>query len=84
MKFTTAKYVTGALLFIDMALIIASMLLLEKGSSMYNIAFAVIIAVLAVALIIAALWGRCPHCGKRLLSKLYKWEKCPQCGKPLK
>ena len=84
MKFKTAKYLSGALLFIDMALVIASMLTLEKGSSMYNTALAVIIAVLALALIIAAVWGRCPHCGKRLLSKLYKWESCPHCGKPLK
>ena len=83
MKFNTAKYITGAILFAAMAIAIVGMLMLEKGSSIYNAAIVAIIVMLIAALSIAAIWGRCPHCGHRLLSKLFKWEHCPRCGKAL-
>lgn len=80
MTFKTAKYIAGGILFAAMALTIVGMLTLEKGSSAYTAALIGIIAMIGAALGIAAVWCRCPKCGKRILSKLFKLEKCPQCG----
>lgn len=83
MKLIVVKYVAGGILIADLALCIIGILALEKGSSLYNGAMVLAFALMAIALVIAGIWGKCPHCGKRLLHKLFQWKICPECKKPL-
>jgi len=83
MTFKTAKYISGGILFAALALTIIGMLTLEKGSSAYTAVILAVIAMIVAALAAAALWCRCPKCGKRIVSKLFKLDKCPRCSFPL-
>ena len=83
MKLIVVKYITGGLLIADLALCIIGILALEKGTGLYNGAMILIITLMVIALAVAGIWGKCPHCGKRLLNKLFQWKTCPVCKKPL-
>ena len=83
MKLGTAKTVTVAILLAALGVACIGQFLTEEGSSDYMMSLCGALVMLAVGLVVAFIWGRCPNCGHRLFYKFLKWKQCPRCGKKL-
>lgn len=83
MKFKTAKILTLGLFLAALAIGVGAILLTEEGSTAYSFSLGVVLALFAAGLLTALLWGRCPHCGKRIFVNFLRLSKCPACQKSL-
>jgi len=83
MKFSTSKAASMGILLAALAIGVASALMFEKGTAAYTGSVVLLLLMLAAALMIMFIWGRCPYCGKRLFYGLYKWTICPKCRRKL-
>ena len=83
MKLGTVRILTLSLLLAALAIAVAAMLLTAEGSAEYNFSMILVLLLFAAGLLVTFLWGRCPHCGRRLFVNFLRLKKCPGCGKPL-
>ena len=83
MKFGTAKTVMMSLLLAAFVIALAGTFLLEEGTGEYTLTTVLAVVLLAAGLLVGALWGRCPSCGKHLFFKLLQWKSCPACRRAL-
>ena len=83
MKFSTSKAASMGMLLAALAIGVASALIFEEGTAVYNGSAFLLVVLLVVSVAIMIVWGRCPYCGKRLFYGLYKWKICPKCRRKL-
>ena len=83
MKLAKVRILTLSLLLAGLAIAVAASFLTTEGSPAYTFSFAAVMVLFAAGLLAAFLWGRCPHCGRRLFVNFLRLTRCPRCGKPL-
>ena len=83
MKLAKVRILTVSLLLAGLAIAVAANFLTEEGSASYTMSLVLVLLLFAAGLGAALLWGRCPHCGKRLFVNFLRLSRCPRCGKAL-
>ena len=83
MKFSTAKTVSMALLLSGLAIGVGGKFATTEGTSEYTFTLVLVCVLLVAAILVIAIWSKCPKCGKHLIYQVYKLKKCPKCGAPL-
>lgn len=83
MSFSTARRVLPVLAGLAVACTIGSMALRDGNYSLALVLTIAALVFLAAAVLVMALWLKCPHCGKRLIQSGIRIDKCPYCQKKL-
>ena len=83
MSLKTAKNVIRYLLVACVAVAILGVALAAQHSPNAVYASLVSFILFAVAIIMLFAFGKCPHCGKRIIKGLYSATYCPHCRRDL-
>lgn len=83
MKLSTAKTFSLGMLLAGLAIGVLGVLTQEEGTSAYLMTEVFTLVCLVVGVAVAAIWGKCPYCGKHLFFQMLKWDYCPKCRRAL-
>ena len=83
MKYGTTKTVAIVLLVLSLAVLALGRWLIGSTDGAFRYAEIAAGALLAAAVAVIGVWGRCPSCGKRLMFGFFKTARCPNCHRDL-
>lgn len=83
MSFKSAKKTVAVLIALSVVGCITGLVFFESSSQESSIIALASVILLTLAISVAFKWGRCPWCGKLLISGMYSKKICPACNRDL-